>query len=57
MKPVDASAALQLVPFGAEGFEQAPVVGSQTPATWQVSLAVQVTGLDPAHAPLWQVYD
>jgi len=46
---------LQLVPLGAAGFEQAPVAGLQVPATWHWSLAAQVTGLAPVHAPAWQV--
>jgi hypothetical protein len=41
--------------MGALG-EQRPLVGSQVPAVWQESLAVHVTGLDPAHAPPWHAY-
>jgi hypothetical protein len=44
----------QPVPSVAAGFEQVPVLGLHTPATWQSSLAVHTTGLDPAHAPLLQ---
>ena len=36
------------------GFEQAPVEGSQVPARWHWSSAVQVTWLDPTQAPAWQ---
>ena len=46
---------LQLVPFAAAGLEHAPVAWLQVPATWHVSSAVQVTGSDPVHAPLWHV--
>jgi hypothetical protein len=35
--------------------EHVPVDGLQVPATWQASLAVQVTGLAPLHTALWQV--
>src|SRR5437867_86357 len=34
-----------------------PVVGSQTPATWHGSEALQTPGLPPWHAPFWQVSD
>jgi hypothetical protein len=53
---VQALPSLQVVPFNAVGFEQTPVDGLQVPATWHSSLAVQVTGFDPTHAPAWQVY-
>jgi len=46
---------LQLAPSGLAGFEHVPVVGSQVPATWHWSEAVQVTGFAPAHVPPWQV--
>src|SRR2546422_752116 len=52
---VQASPSLQAVPFGAFGFEQAPVVGLQVPATWHWSLAVHVTGLEPVQIPVWHV--
>ena len=42
---------LQVVPLVATGFEQAPVVVLHVPAVWHWSLAVQVTGFDPVHAP------
>ncbi len=48
---VQAFPSSQLVPSGFAGFEQAPVPGSQTPATWHCSSAVQVTGIEPTHAP------
>lgn len=50
---VQTSALPQLVPSVAAGFEHAPLDGLQTPATWQVSRAAQVTGLLPVHAPPW----
>jgi hypothetical protein len=53
---VHALPSLQLVPFVATGFEQAPLVGSHVPATWHWSIAAQTTGFDPVQAPLWQVY-
>jgi hypothetical protein len=49
---VHAFPSLQAVPSAAGGFEHVPLVGSQLPGTWQASLAVQVTGFDPVHAPL-----
>jgi hypothetical protein len=52
---VHASPSLQAVPFAAVGFEQAPVAGSQVPATWHWSEAEQTTGFAPAQAPAWQV--
>jgi hypothetical protein len=48
---VHALPSLQLVPFAATGFEQAPLLGSQVPALWHGSLAVHVTGLDPVQVP------
>jgi hypothetical protein len=39
------------VPFGADGFEQVPLVGSHVPGEWHWSLAVHVTGLPPVHTP------
>lgn len=45
----------QVVPFGAAGFEQVPLAGSQTPATWHVSDAAQTLGALPVQAPAWQV--
>src|SRR5206468_209062 len=52
---VQASASLHAVPSEAFGFEQAPLAGSQAPATWHGSEAVQTTGLAPTQAPPWQV--
>ncbi len=46
---------LQAEPFALFGFEQAPVCGSQVPATWHWSCAVQVTGFAPVQVPFWQV--
>src|SRR5215470_10319874 len=37
------------------GLEQVPVAGSQKPARWQASCAVQTTGLPPRQTPAWQV--
>src|SRR5262249_32634869 len=51
---VQALPSLQGVSLGAAGLEQAPVWGSQVPATWHWSLAVQVLGAPPTQAPLWQ---
>jgi hypothetical protein len=50
---VHAFPSLQLVPFAAVGFEQAPVLGLHVPAAWHWSLAVHVTGLEPAQTPAW----
>ena len=44
------------VPSGTVGLLHWPLVGSQVPATWHESLGAHTTGLDPEHAPLWQVY-
>ena len=52
---VHAFPSLQLVPFEATGFEQAPLVGSHAPGRWQASLAAQVTGFVPVHVPFWQL--
>ena len=41
------------VPSGAAGFAQEPVAASHVPATWHWSLAEQMTGLAPVHAPCW----
>ena len=37
------------------GLEQVPVAGLHVPASWHWSLAVQTTGFEPVHVPLWQV--
>src|SRR3569833_1472014 len=37
------------------GLEQAPVPGSQLPASWHGSLAAQLTAVPPTQAPPWQV--
>jgi hypothetical protein len=52
---VQALPSLQAAPSAFAGLEQAPVPGSQVPATWHWSEAAQVTGLLPTHAPAWQV--
>ena len=43
-----------VVPSGADGLEQAPVVGLHVPAEWHASLAAHVTGV-PEQVPAWQV--
>ena len=45
---------LQVVPLATTGLVQLPLVGSQTPAVWQASVAAQVFGLPPTQAPAWQ---
>jgi hypothetical protein len=42
------------VPSCAGGLEHAPVAGSQTPATWHSSDAVQATAVPGTHSPFWQ---
>ena len=44
----------QVKPLTWFGFEQ-PFTGSQVPATWHWSSAVQVTGFAPVQVPAWQV--
>jgi hypothetical protein len=48
---VQALPSLHVVPLGAAGFEQVPVDGLHTPATWQASVAAHVTGFAPVHVP------
>jgi len=53
---VQALLSLHVLPFALFGFEHTPVDGSQVPATWHWSSAVQVTvevGLP--QVPFWQV--
>src|SRR6266516_331707 len=50
-----ASPSAQGVPSGVTGFEQVALSGSQTPASWHWSWAVQTTGLTAVHVPPWQV--
>ena len=52
---VQALPSSQPLPFVLLGFEQVPVDGSQVPASWHWSLAVQTTGLAPVQTPAWQV--
>ena len=52
---VQALPSLQAVPSGAAWLEHCPVPGLHVPATWHWSEAVHTTGLEPVHAPLWQV--
>src|SRR5439155_319182 len=46
---------LQAVPLAAAGLEHCPVEGLHVPATWHWSEAMQVTGFEPTHIPLWQL--
>jgi hypothetical protein len=51
---VQALPSMHVVPSAALGFEQTPVKGLQTPATWHWSLALQVTPAQrsvPAQTP------
>src|SRR5205809_6576997 len=52
---VQASPSAQALPSALSGLEQAPLAGSQTPATWHWSSAVQTTGFAPMQTPAWQV--
>src|SRR5262249_30887384 len=52
---VQALPSVQALPFVFAGLEQVPVAGSQTPASWHWSDAVQVTGFTPMQNPCWQV--
>src|SRR5437899_1532290 len=52
---VQASAWAQAAPSAASALEQVPLAGSQTPATWHWSRAVQTTGFAPMQLPAWQV--
>jgi hypothetical protein len=45
---------LHVLPSGSFGFEHTPLVGSQMPAEWHWSLAVQTTGLVPVQTPTRQ---
>src|SRR5919204_598778 len=51
---VHALPSLHNEPSGLAGFEQLPVLGSQVPAGWHWSDAVQRTGV-PVHTPAWHV--
>src|SRR5437016_3292735 len=52
---VQASPSAQALPSAWFGLEHVPLAGSQTPATWHWSRAVQMTGLAPMQLPAWQV--
>src|SRR5437879_3587963 len=52
---VQASPSVQALPPVLFGLEQVPLAGSQVPATWHWSRAVQTTGVVPTQAPAWQV--
>src|SRR5262249_59742698 len=45
----------QALPFVLSGLEQVPLAGSQTPASWHWSSAVQTTGFAPVQTPASQV--
>src|SRR5438552_3559199 len=51
---VQASPSEQALPFALSGLEQVPLAGSQTPASWHWSSAVQTTGSAPVQTPAWQ---
>src|SRR5439155_1383011 len=51
---VHASPSSHALPFGLGGFEHLPVAGSQVPASWHWSCAVQTTGFAPVQVPAWQ---
>jgi hypothetical protein len=46
---------LQVEPLVLAGLEHTPEDGSQLPATWHWSSALQLTGDAPVHVPAWQV--
>jgi hypothetical protein len=52
---VHASPSSHAAPSDLVGFEHMPVVGSHAPTSWQLSIAVQTTGLEPLHVPAWHV--
>src|SRR5216110_130053 len=52
---VQASPSVQALPSVWFGLEHVPLAGSQTPATWHWSSAVQTTGFLPLQAPARQV--
>src|SRR5437762_2032451 len=52
---VQASPSAQALPSAWFGLEHVPLAGSQTPATWHWSSAVQTTGFLPLQAPARQV--
>jgi len=52
---VQALPSLQVVPFAAGGFEQAPLLELHMPAVWHWSLAWHTMGLAPTQVPLLQV--
>jgi len=52
---VHASLSLHAVPSATTGLEHTPVAGSQEPAAWHWSAAVQTTGFVPVQVPPWQV--
>ena len=52
---VQALPSLHDAPLEAVGFEQAPVVGSQTPAVWHWSVTLHTRGVPAVHTPLRQM--
>ena len=54
---VQALPSLQAEPSALLGLLQVPLAGSQVPAVWHWSCALQVTGLAPLHVPAWHVSD
>src|SRR5437667_429146 len=52
---VQASPSAQALPYAWFGLEHVPLVGSQTPATWHWSSAVQTTGFLHLQTPARQV--
>src|ERR671935_3067971 len=54
---VQALPSSHVVASASAGFEQAPVAGSQAPAVWHWSEAVQTTGSAPTQEPAWQGWE
>jgi hypothetical protein len=52
---VQALPSLQDAPLVLFGLEHSPVAGSQVPAMWQASRAVQTFGVPAVQTPFWQV--
>src|SRR6267142_2340189 len=50
---VQASPSEHALPLALFGLEQMPLAGSQTPASWHWSSAVQTTGFAPVQTPAW----
>jgi len=54
-EPLHALPSEHEVPSGAIGLEHTPLDELQVPATWQASLAVQITELEFVHTPAWHL--